>query len=459
MSNTPDAIPASECGSATSLPVDPFHALLVRFGMLLGVGDFEALDGYHRGKTWLHTAWLHREGVIWGLDVQLDRGTDDRETAEVKVTPGLGVDRAGREVHLEQTACVHLGEWFDANRGAVDVVDLGGGRVQFTVHVTIAFQACLTRQVPALVEPCEGGSGTTTAYSRVFETVELLLRPGPAPERDGPGRPRAYPRLRQLCAVDPPPEPAEDGEIAAHLQEVLDARAAILALPATEQPAAYLAAFRRFAALDGAELRPAEVEEGEVRSLFPGTGDAGLVLAEIRNLTLEPQFDGGWRLVDSDADDDTNRVDIGVRPVHVATATLQELLCGPVLASGDLTDAGGPRVDPEQVALEGARILLQFDRPLRAGSVDPQAFAVTVFDETEGWSSVDVSEAALSGGGLEVTLGLASAPQGERLRVIARGTGPRPLLGEDLVPLAGATSDTRPGSHHDGRDFVHLLEL
>ena len=74
------------------LRLDPFSSLNVHFGMLLGVEDFRTVDAYHRGKMWLHSAWLHRQGTIWGLAV-----TTDKPSSEVRVSPGLAVDGLGRE--------------------------------------------------------------------------------------------------------------------------------------------------------------------------------------------------------------------------------------------------------------------------------------------------------------------------------------------------------------------------
>ena len=54
---------ADTCGS-TVLPLNPFVSNRYHFGMLLGVADLDTDQGYHRGKTWLHTAWLHGEPTI-----------------------------------------------------------------------------------------------------------------------------------------------------------------------------------------------------------------------------------------------------------------------------------------------------------------------------------------------------------------------------------------------------------
>jgi len=62
----PDSSPCTSTAAGQAdqiLPADPFTALQFHFGMLLGVDDLETLAANPRGKTWLHNAWLHREGV------------------------------------------------------------------------------------------------------------------------------------------------------------------------------------------------------------------------------------------------------------------------------------------------------------------------------------------------------------------------------------------------------------
>jgi hypothetical protein len=308
-----------------ALPLDPWRSLRVRFGMLLGEEDFTTIGAYHRGKGWLHNAWLHRQGVVWGFGVELAR-----ENREVRVLPGLALDALGRELHLDQTACLDAGAWFDehADDPGFEIEDVDGGK-RFTAHVIARFRPCLDRAVPAMAEPC-AGDARSVAHSRVVETVELLLLPGAAPQRTEP--PLPYHRLRLLFGLEPA-HTDDGGTVLPADQEVLDARDAILGLPAADQPAAHLDAFRRFAALDVVDLRPAPAADGEAMTLVPGAEPGDVVLAEITDLTLlgEP---GAWRL-------DSGNVDVTVRHAHVATATIQELLCGALLA-GALAAVAGP---------------------------------------------------------------------------------------------------------------------
>src|SRR2546423_14639885 len=77
------------------LPVNPFVALRVAYGMLLGENDFQTLMGNPRGKQMLHSAWLHGSGVVWGYDVTVDG------LRMIKVWPGLAIDGICRELWNE----------------------------------------------------------------------------------------------------------------------------------------------------------------------------------------------------------------------------------------------------------------------------------------------------------------------------------------------------------------------
>lgn len=443
MPGTLDTLACPADHDAGLLPVSPFYGVRYHFGMLLGVDDFETAQAYARGKMRLHNAWLHGAGVVWGLKVRFN----DRK--ELQVDPGLAVDAAGHELHLDVPVCVDVGQWYDKHKDDKRlVVTPTADGVSFDAHVVVRFRACLTRQVPALAEPCVGAE-TDTAYSRAFETVDVLLVPGKAPSSPPP-----YHRLRLLFMLDDllpaggPPSAAD--------QQVLTERAQIFALPPAQQPAAYLAAFRRFAALDEIDLGPAAIPDGQRGSLFPVVDDAPVVLADIAGIALAGTT-GSWTVT-------PGTVNPSVRPSHVATSTIQELLCGPLFAAAGTpapgptpppTDAGGPRVDPASVTRTGRRVVFTTTAPLHAASVDPRAFVVTSFGN-EGWNTIEIRTATFSAAENTVTLDLREDPADNVARLIAYGTGPTPLLGTNLVPLAG-TAGGPPGTLHDGHDFVAML--
>jgi hypothetical protein len=439
MANTPDMASCltQSADSGELLPLSPFSALHYHFGMLLGVDDFETEQAYHRAKMRLHNAWLHRAGVVWGFDVR-----QDLTRGEVRVLPGLALDAAGHELHLEGDACVNVGQWFEAHKQDEGFVfSEAGNTISFDAHVVIRFKACLTRQVPALLEPCDGGS-TSTAYSRVFETIEILLRPGLAPSQAAP-----YHRLRVLFGIEAPI--VDNGAVIPADQQVLDERNRIFALAREAQAAAYVQAFHRFAALDGIDLQPATSDDGGRQLLFPTVDDAPVVLANITGVTLEKR-DVGLTLT-------AGTVDTSVRPSHVATSTVQDLLSG-LLAQGGTASATtvGPRVDPSSVQFDevAKTVTLQVDSDLHAASVTSAAFSVTWFDSA-GWHGITIDNAQWDGATKTVTLTLHDAPAGDVVRLIARGAGETPLLGTNLAPLAGSVSDPLTAGPN-GNDFVYM---
>ena len=444
----PTAIDDAACRGAGQeaglLPVSPFTALQYHFGMLIGVDDLETAQAYPRGKIRLHNAWLHREGVVWGLNVSFNARN------ELAVDRGLALDAAGHELHVDVQACLNLGKWYaeesKKTNSPFTFTDTADGGKRFSALVVARFKACLTRPVPAIADPCAGAE-TDTAYSRAYETVELLLRPLPVPPPSAP-----YHRLRVLFQLEPD---------STAFDEVRVKREEILAKPLADQPLAYLTAFREFAALDEIDLSPAHTATGEPTSIFPEDDGTELLLAVVEDIVVKPAAGDTWAIATP-----VPVPNVRVRPSHVATRTIQELLCGPLFAGGPgpgpgpaplPPDAGGPRVDLATVKLNPKSLTFTVTKPLHAASVDVGAFLVTSFDDNDGWSGVDLKRAVLDAAHTKVTLEFKEAPTGVRVRLVARGMGPTPLLGADFVPFAGDGGGP-PGSKHNGHDFAFMWE-
>jgi hypothetical protein len=440
MGSTPDTAScmSSSNGTAGGLtPVNPFYGLRYQYGMLLGVDDFETEQAYHRGKTRLHNAWLHREGVVWGLDVCIDTKHN-----EIKVKPGLALDPAGHELHLDATACVDVTQWYAAHKSDAGFTSTtaANGDIQFDAQVVIAFQACLTRQVPAMVDPCQGSGPNGTAYSRVNETVQLSL----VPLDTTPAAKKPYWRLRLLFSLDPIPTGA--GTLTQAAQDVVDARNHILTLPLEDQPAAYNAAFMKFAALDEIDVQPPQAPGGGGLLLFPAADDTAVLLAEIRGITLSST--GGTLALTA------GTVDVTVRPTHVPTKVIEHLLCGPVFRDTQPKPAQtGPVVTAGSVVAAAGSTTIKFtlDSDLEANTVQAQAFSVTFLDPAvlTGWQDLGPT-AAWDAPSKTITLTLATAPGTGLLRIIAKGTGPTPLAGANSIALGGTSATA------DGQDFVWM---
>jgi len=445
--------------AADILPVDPFSSLYVHFGMLLGVEDFRTLNAYHRGKTWFHNSWLHGAGVIWGLKVSLST-----ENNEILVAPGMALDGMGRELYLARAACLDLNAWYEkykdeqALKDAV-TVDEESGAISLDAHVVIRSKACLDRQVPALNEPCDS-SQVATAYSRTRETVELLLLPGKSDAwRDQPGD-LPFHLVRLLFGLEQA-KTDEEGVTLDNDQAVLNARNAVLALPADQQPAAYLKWLRHFAPIDEMAMAPPDLPDSDSRSLFADIEPAQVLLADVLELTLNTT-ENGWRA-------SSGAIDNGVRPVHIPTSTIQELMCGPRLASADsgsgtgsvIPDADGPRVDPESVVSDNEFIHFNITNgPLMRASVEARGISVTAFDSRDGWITNEIKKVSYDKDNEQVTVELRDAPGATLLRLIVRGTGPFPILGRNRVPLAGSSTQAqRAGGASEGIDFVTMFRI
>lgn len=424
------------------LAASPFTALQYHFGMLLGVDDLETAQAYARGKIRLHNAWQHGEGVLWGLNVLFD------QQRELAVEPGLAVDAAGRELYLEHRACLDVGKWYKKNKddARFQFTDAPNNGRKFTAHVVARFKACLARPVPAIADACEGAQGDT-AYSRALETVDLLLYPGKAPLKTRP-----YPRLRVLFQI------AAD---APEFDDVRLRREAIQAMPAADQPAEFLQAFRELAALDTIDLEPQQASPGRSASIFPEE-PTEVVLADLEDVIVEPGPNDSFVVATP-----LPAPNVRVRHTIVATTTIQELLNGPRFGASEgggavspptNTDAGGPRIDPATVTIEARKIAFSTSTPLAPASVIGESISVSAFEDAEGWSDIDIKAPKLDAAGTTVTLDLKEeAPAGHTIRLLVRGTGPYPLLGHNLVPLAGAAGGPA-GTQHDGHDFVLMAK-
>lgn len=409
------------------LPVNPFLALRVAFGMLLGEDDFRSMLGNPRGKQMLHTAWLHGSGVVWGYRVWRDG------TWTLKVGPGLAVDGLGRELLQETTWTLDVRDWLkhhDASGHKSSTVD---------AYLVAEFRSCPTAPVPTLADPCDV-TRKHDDYSRVVETVRLVLRPGPCPCPDPP----IYHRVRVLLGLDEVGDDDPAGELA-----VASARA-VADAPEDRRAAVLLEQFRILAAHDVMDRRPAE-EPGEAfPTLFPvPPADAAVVLAGVR---IRIRNTGECVEIEHVEPDPC------VRRALLPTSTIQELACGwapGVFGAGTDADAGGPRVIPDSLdwSEENTVLTVETTAPVNRRSLR-NAVSVTSLSH-EGWVEEDINRITVTDDEpYLIRIHLDDRPVYERVRLIVRGTGPRPAFGIDPpVPLAGVVGGP-PGTVHDGHDAV-----
>jgi hypothetical protein len=425
-----DTIPAPctcEACCGGDLPVNPFVAFRVAYGMLLDEDAFKTMMGNPRGKQMFHSAWLHRSGVVWGLRV-LREGE-----LVIKVSPGAAVDKVGRELLVESTMCLDVRDWVTKHQ-------LGGpqgGCRTTTIEASLVaeFQCYPTDPVPTVSSPCDM-SRKHDDYSHVVESVKLALRPGRPPQRD-----EMYHRVRVLLGLDEVGDNDEAGE------EAVIAAMMVNSASSDQRPKELQRQFRNMAALDAMDMRPPTRDGEPCLSLFPALDEcAGVMLAAV-DIELKEES-GCTEIVDV-------RIDALVRRTLLPTAIIQELSCGALLSTltaNPDTDAGGPRVvrDSLDVSEDGLTITFTVTRQLIIESVI-RAVSITSLS-SQGWLDEEID--TVTHENLEVTITLVRRPTNAIVRLIVRGTGPTAVFGSDpVVPLAGFVGGP-PGRTDDGVDAV-----
>ena len=96
-------------------------------GILLDAQDFTDEQTYHRGRLARALASLTGGGTLAGLRVSHSpaTGAPSPRPEEIRVEPGLAVDRLGRLIEVPRPACLRLQVWFDA-----EVAADGGDRLR-----------------------------------------------------------------------------------------------------------------------------------------------------------------------------------------------------------------------------------------------------------------------------------------------------------------------------------------
>lgn len=425
------------CDSCTEagLLASPFTSLRVAYGMLLGEDDFHAIMANPRGKMMLHQAWLHGTGVVQGFDVRQDG------TRNLKVSPGLAVDGAGRELYQDCTLTLDVRALL-GSAGLKDVQDCSTETIN--AHLVASFSACPSSAVPVVAEPCDV-TRKHDEFSRINEQVSYSLRP-----TKGHGPATGYHRVRVLLGLEPLLGEDDDAGRAA-----LAARERAAAAPQAESATAMLGEFRMLAVLDEIDLRPACKSGDSYPTLFPTEEDeAGVVLAAV---VISIRESGGTSEVT------VSVPDTSVRPVLLPTQVIQELVCGlapSLIGTIGTHDGGGPRVLGEAElgdSSQGKGRVLSF---AVTADVLPASLrrAITITSLSErGWVEEDIDTVRYEAKGRRVIVELADRPINELIRIVVRGTGTTPVYGDEpRVPLAGRVGDP-PGTVDNGLDAVLTL--
>lgn len=158
-------------------------------GMLLDEADFEVEQDYHRGRLSMLARYLNGTGTVVGLNVEMDEADPRR----IVITPGLGIDRAGRIIQSPLMLCLNLDNWYDDQKTAAPdaakrAFNAGSGSTPDHVlcDIFLGFRECETAKRPAF-ESGDFDALGSVAPLRLRDAVEatLVLR-----EEEEPALPR-----------------------------------------------------------------------------------------------------------------------------------------------------------------------------------------------------------------------------------------------------------------------------
>jgi hypothetical protein len=215
-------LPEADPLYARPQPQRPFYAT----GMLLDARDFSDEQTYHRGRLAQAIALLSGGGTLAGLRVA-HTAADATRPEEIRVEPGVAIDRLGRLIEVARPACLRLQHWFDASlaadggdtlrRGAYDdlarflsprlLAEAGTGDIPpvparaVVADVFLRFVACEEGLTPSFATgPFDALDAVAT--SRLRDAYELLLVARDALDDAFDGLPSRGPDLAAIADLD-----------------------------------------------------------------------------------------------------------------------------------------------------------------------------------------------------------------------------------------------------------------
>jgi hypothetical protein len=146
------------------------------YGKLLDVFHLELEADYFNGKRWMLNRMIAGYGVLCGLDVR--PATTGRA---VVVTPGVALDRCGREVVVPVTSAAQPVRAKPAQDPTKPPPTTDCDKQEY-VNIAICFKQCDSDPVPVMVDDC--GLPTTCSASSIQERYTLEITDGKSPDMD-----------------------------------------------------------------------------------------------------------------------------------------------------------------------------------------------------------------------------------------------------------------------------------
>ena len=160
-------------------------------GRMLGVEDFQAEEDYQRGRLARALMQICGTGTVCGLLVETD-GNADPTKLEIKVTPGMAIDRVGRIIEVPNTVCIvlqnlltqYVAAWQTQQEGnspgTAPIADpnsaIEGGNL--VIDVFVSFVGCTRGLTPSFATPDNYDATDAFTPNRILDSfaMQLVLR-------------------------------------------------------------------------------------------------------------------------------------------------------------------------------------------------------------------------------------------------------------------------------------------
>ena len=153
-------------------------------GTLLGADDFLDEQSYHRGRLARALSALHGGGTLAGLKVEWVKAAAGQEE-ELRLNPGLAIDRLGRLIEVPRRWCLRLQKWYDDQPEAQLRAAHNAAAGAVICDLFLQFENCERGRTPSFASTAFDGLSATSA-SRYRDGFRLDLLPRTTPLSPNP---------------------------------------------------------------------------------------------------------------------------------------------------------------------------------------------------------------------------------------------------------------------------------
>lgn len=170
---------------------EPLRRVAYEAGMMLGLEATRDEQAYHRKCLNRHQYWLHGSGTLAGMVVALDPASSagpDPVLTRITVSPGIGIDGLGREVLINESYCIDLGDWLKTQTELQLREGYDEAENLLWLKVTVRYQACAVAAQPVLARKLNLSTDAVQP-SRNVDSIVLELATELPPAEDDRYRP------------------------------------------------------------------------------------------------------------------------------------------------------------------------------------------------------------------------------------------------------------------------------